>query len=382
MYPVLNGQEFLKLAQNHEFVTVVKVEGIPHVLMGVEALFELGSDDWKALDVFLDKHQNDLLFTAISYHLGSLVYPQIKAPENLKHPYLRLVKPKEVYVLELGEMGKVKFPSVKWKDELKDKYQKDFNDLRQAIQLGEVYEANLCWPFIGETDIKDPLALFLSEESEKPRPFSVFYKWKDDFVLCYSPERFLKKEGNWMVSEPIKGTRPRGGDLATDEGLKNELLNDLKERAENTMIVDLVRNDMSKVAQKNSVQVPELCHVYSYPHVHQMISKVSCNLRPEVPFSEILKALFPMGSMTGAPKLAAMQQIEKLEHFDRGLYSGSLGYIHGDAFDLNVVIRSWMYDQKNKEIKGAFGSAVTILAKGADEWEEVLTKFNSVYASI
>ena len=190
-----------------------------------------------------------------------------------------------------------------------------------------------------------------------------------------SPERFIQRKGNKLSSSPIKGTSKRGKDVAEDEHLKKLLYNDPKERSENVMIVDLVRNDLSKLALDNTVKVDELFGIHTFETVHQMISTISCEVPTKTTFSEILHATFPMGSMTGAPKVSAMKLIEKHEDFKRGLYSGSVGLMapNGD-FDFNVVIRSLLYNYKNQYLSCAVGSAITIKATPEDEFNECMLK--------
>ena len=189
----------------------------------------------------------------------------------------------------------------------------------------------------------------------------------------------MKKTGDKLMTQPIKGTAKRHTDKAEDELLKQALMADPKERAENVMIVDLVRNDLSKVATKNSVFVDELCGIYSFETVHQMVSTVSCQLKENTTIKEILRATFPMGSMTGAPKVSAMQLIEEFEDFKRGIYSGSIGYIdpQGD-FDFNVVIRSLFYNKAKKTMTCDVGGAITIQSDPEKEYEECLTKVKRI----
>ncbi|MBI3238477.1 MAG: anthranilate synthase component I family protein, partial [Flavobacteriia bacterium] len=194
-----------------------------------------------------------------------------------------------------------------------------------------------------------------------------------------SPERFMARSGTKLISQPIKGTAPRGKTPEEDLLLKEQLANSHKDRTENVMIVDLVRNDLSRIATKNSVQVDELFGVYSFPTVHQLISTVSCELRPEVTFSDILKATFPMGSMTGAPKVAAMELAEITERFTRGIYSGAAGYIapNGD-FDFNVMIRTLVVDRANNSISCGVGGAITIFSDPEEEYEECRAKVGKI----
>ncbi|SHJ24263.1 para-aminobenzoate synthetase component 1 [Hymenobacter daecheongensis DSM 21074] len=247
--------------------------------------------------------------------------------------------------------------------------------IREDILNGEVYELNLCQEFYAENVALDPVGTFLRLNAASPTPFAGFYKWQDRYLLCASPERFLQKKGPLLTSQPIKGTIRRGATPAEDERQRHTLLHDEKERAENLMIVDLVRNDLARVARTGTVQVPELFGLYPFRHVWQMISTIQARLRPEVDLTEILRATFPMGSMTGAPKIRAMQLIEHYERTKRGLYSGSLGYITptGD-FDFNVVIRSLQYRAGTGYLSFQVGSAITYDSNPAREYDECLLK--------
>jgi para-aminobenzoate synthetase component 1 len=210
-------------------------------------------------------------------------------------------------------------------------------------------------------------------------PFSSYLHFGHHAVLCGSPERFLKKSGELLLTQPIKDTAPRGKDPEEDERLKEALRIDPKERSENIMIVDLVRNDLSKIAERDSVKVEELCGIYTFETVHQMISTVTCQVNQEVTFTDIIRATFPMGSMTGAPKLKAMELIESNEDFKRGLYSGSIGYIdpNGD-FDFNVVIRSLLYNREEKYLSCSVGSAITTKSDPEKEYEECYFKIQRI----
>ena len=258
----------------------------------------------------------------------------------------------------------------------KDKYFKHFDQLKAALQDGEIYEVNYCQELFAQPyELREPLPLFGRLIERTKAPHAAFIQTNEHCVLCASPERFLLKRGSTLITEPIKGTAPRNPEPFLDKALALELQNNQKERAENIMIVDLVRNDLSRIAQKNSVRVDELCEIYSFETVHQMISKVSCKVDHALPIWDILKATFPMGSMTGAPKIAALKQIEAHEDFKRGLYSGSIGLIepNGD-FDFNVVIRSLLYNYKNQYLSCAVGSAITIKATPEDEYNECMLK--------
>ena len=258
----------------------------------------------------------------------------------------------------------------------KDEYFNHFSQLKKSLQLGEIYEVNYCQElYVSAYSIDRPYALFGRLNTCTKAPHAAFIQTKDHYVFCASPERFIQKKANTLLSQPIKGTAPRNTNREKDRQNAQNLKNNPKERAENIMIVDLVRNDLSRIAQKNSVKVEELCEIYSFESVHQMISSISCKLDEDRTFWEIIGALFPMGSMTGAPKLASMELIEAHEDFKRGLYSGSIGLFdpNGD-FDFNVVIRSLLYNRQNNYLSCSVGSAITINANAEDEFNECMLK--------
>jgi len=257
----------------------------------------------------------------------------------------------------------------------KDEYKQRVEKMLQHIQRGDIYEANFCQEFYAENSTINPVSVYehLNEISEPP--FAVFFKQEHQYLLSASPERYLRKEGIKIISQPIKGTAKRLRSKFDDEKIAVDLTRDPKERAENVMIVDLVRNDLSRTAKKGSVKVEELCKVYSFKQVHQMISTVVAEIREDISPIQVLENTFPMGSMTGAPKVSAMQIIEQLEETKRGLYSGAVGYFtpEGD-FDFNVVIRSILYNEENKYISYSVGSAITAKSKPEKEYEECLLK--------
>lgn len=260
-----------------------------------------------------------------------------------------------------------------------EKYVKQVESLQSHIRLGNIYEVNYCMEFYAKQANINPLETYHQLNDISTPPFSVYMKISDNYALSASPERFLKKKGNQLISQPIKGTAKRSADREEDILLKKNLQNDPKERAENIMIVDLVRNDLSRTAEKNTVKVEELCEVYTYEQVHQMISTITSELKSNTTIKDILTTTFPMGSMTGAPKLSAMQLIEKHEDFKRGLYSGSVGYFTPDGdFDFNVIIRTILYNHKEQYLSFSVGSAITDLADADKEYQECLLKANAM----
>ncbi len=257
----------------------------------------------------------------------------------------------------------------------KEKYVEKLESILNHINRGDIYELNFCQEFFIENEVIDPLLVYQKlNEISKP-PFATFFKINDKFLLSASPERFAKKQGNRIISQPIKGTARRLVDRVQDKELAKKLFHDPKERAENIMIVDLVRNDLSKTAIQGSVKVEELCKVYSFKQVHQLISTVVSEVDISNDSVEIIKSLFPMGSMTGAPKISAMKIIEEQEESKRGLYSGAVGYFTPeDDFDFNVVIRSILFNQANKYISFTVGGAITSKSIIANEYEECMIK--------
>jgi para-aminobenzoate synthetase component 1 len=248
--------------------------------------------------------------------------------------------------------------------------------LQQHILRGDCYEINFCQEFFAENVSADPLAIYRSLSNMSPNPFAAFYKLDDKYLLCASPERFLKKTGNKIFSQPIKGTWQRNvADAVLDKENKELLYNSSKDRSENVMIVDLVRNDLSRICEEGTVTVEELFGIYSFPQVHQMISTISGRLRPGIQFMDAVRATFPMGSMTGAPKRRVMELIEQYEKTRRGIFSGAVGYItpEGD-FDFNVVIRSILYNESRRYLSFPAGSGITWYSDPGNEYEECLLK--------
>ncbi|MGB3948838.1 MAG: aminodeoxychorismate synthase component I [Bacteroidia bacterium] len=262
----------------------------------------------------------------------------------------------------------------------REQYINSVNKLKEHIAKGDIYEINFCQEFFSEQAHITPIDVYKKLNDISKAPFSAYYQSNNYYLLSSSPERFIKKMGNQLISQPIKGTAKRANDKNEDEQLKHELKNSEKERSENVMIVDLVRNDLSKVAQKGTVQVDELFGIYSFKQVHQMISTISCTLKEGATFIDIIKSTFPMGSMTGAPKHSAMQLIEKYENTKRGLYSGAVGYISPDGdFDFNVVIRSILYNANNNYLSFMVGSAITNKSEAESEYNECLLKAKAMF---
>jgi para-aminobenzoate synthetase component 1 len=248
--------------------------------------------------------------------------------------------------------------------------------IQQHILRGDCYELNFCMEFFAENVLMDAVKVYQVLTELSPNPFAAFYKVENSYLLCASPERFLRKKGTELLSQPIKGTvRRELSNSTVDKELKEELYLSAKDRSENVMVVDLVRNDLSRVCKEGTVKVDELFGIYSFPQVHQMISSVSGTVKEAINFIDIIRATFPMGSMTGAPKQKAMQLIDAYEQTDRGIFSGAVGYIapNGD-FDFNVVIRSILYNANTSYLSYLVGSGITFYSNAEKEYEECLLK--------
>lgn len=257
----------------------------------------------------------------------------------------------------------------------KSEYVEKAKALQQHILRGDIYEVNYCMEWFAKEISVFPPRLFNNLNAVAKTPFAAYLHIENAYLMCASPERFLKRAGNTITSQPIKGTAARHQDAILDAAAAQQLKSDRKERAENIMITDLVRNDLSRIALKGTVVVPEQCAVYPFAQVHQMISTVTATCDPDKNSLNIIEACFPMGSMTGAPKQRAMELIDHYEVSQRGLYSGAVGYFapNGD-FDFNVVIRSIIYDAKKQYLTTHVGSALTAAADVEKEYAECQLK--------
>jgi len=377
------------------------------LIAGVDALevLNVDSDSFSALQNFHNKH-NDWLFGYLSYDLKNEVeqlnsnnHDEIKAA-NLSFFIPRYVLLLKGNILEVQSYENkddcqqfLDCQQLSWNDksntvqlkqrDTKVEYLEKIGVIKKHIQRGDIYEVNYCQEFFSEQIMLNTQQVFLDLNTNAKTPFASFLKLNNLHVMCASPERFIKKLGNKIISQPIKGTRKRGRDFAEDKALINELIKSDKEISENIMIVDLVRNDLSITASKASVKVEELCGIYTFKKVHQMISTISSKVDDENNFSQILESVFPVGSMTGVPKLRAMEIIEQLEEFKRGIFSGAIGYItpKGD-FDFNVVIRTILYNSTTKYLSVAVGGAITIKSDANEEYEECLVKVRPIFEAL
>jgi len=300
---------------------------------------------------------------------------------SVEFHYLRMVDDEMEFDFE--EIQKSKNPEIQRSENdikiklriHKDEYHQKVTKVLEHIKRGDIYEANFCQEFYAENSTINPVEIYNHLNKISTPPFATFLKMEHQFALSASPERYIKKEGTKIISQPIKGTAKRLRSEIDDAQIASDLSRDIKERSENVMIVDLVRNDLSKSAKKGSVKVEELCRVYTFKQVHQMVSTVVSEIEENMHPVDVLKSTFPMGSMTGAPKFSAMKIIENLEETKRGLYSGTVGYFtpNGD-FDFNVIIRSILYNEEKKYISYSVGSAITAKSIPEKEYEECLLK--------
>lgn len=245
---------------------------------------------------------------------------------------------------------------------------------KNYILDGDIFEINVSQQFQAKLPSSiSAFELYWRLKKVNQAPFSAYFNLEDIVIASASPERFLKLENSILEARPIKGTMPRGNTAAEDKRLADKLLSSKKDKAENTMIVDLMRNDFSKVCEPNSVCVEKLCGLESHPNVHHLVSVVTGQVKTHVNCMDIIKACFPGGSITGAPKIRAMELISQLEPVNRGPYCGSMGFISFcGEMDLSILIRS--YTIKNNIITFHTGGAITLDSDPEQEYQETLAK--------
>ncbi|WP_374540535.1 anthranilate synthase component I family protein [Flavobacterium sp.] len=399
--------EVIYLDSNRDF-NVDQLYANYDLIVAVDAFTSIKTDTEKA---FEDLYQyqsksNDWIFGYLSYDLKNDI-EELKSEnfDGLGFPDLYFFQPKKLFflkdnILEIrylnlcddeieSDFDKICTQNLSLDSTLfvnikprisKEIYLDKTTKMLQHIQRGDIYEANFCIEFYDEDAKIDPISTFKKLNSISTPPFAVFFKNHSDYLLSASPERYLMKKGTKIISQPIKGTAKRSQDEHEDWKWKMKLKSNAKEISENIMIVDLVRNDLSHTATKGSVQVEELCKVYSFKQVHQMISTITSEIALTTSPIEVLRTTFPMGSMTGAPKTSAMKIIEKLEETKRGLYSGAVGYFTPEGnFDFNVVIRSILYQEERRYLSFSVGSAITSKSKPSEEYEECLVKAQAMF---
>ncbi len=396
---ILDSNHYPNQSENFDFI----------VVKGAENILSLSSHQnaFKHLE-FFKKKVNDWIFGYFSYDLKNDIEELTSQnDDSLQFPELLFFQPKKIlfikdfivtfsYLLQyaheiesdIKELKQIDlrfdlttFPISLTHRTSKVNYLKNCERIIKKIHLGALYEMNYCIEFFNKNATISPIHLFIKLNDNNKAPFATFFKHQNVHILSNSPERFLKKEGAVLTAQPIKGTRKRGKTKKEDFALFKSLKNSTKDRAENTMIVDLVRNDLSKIAQHHSVKVVEYCKVYAFKTVHQMISTIQCQVREEFSLMKIIKANFPMGSMTGAPKVTVMKHIEYFEDHKRGVYSGTIGYITpNNDFDFNVIIRSLLYNSDTKYLSLSVGGAITALSDPEEEYKECLVKAEPVLA--
>ena len=389
--------------------TYTQIHSSYDAILAVDAFTSIQTDFVDAFNKLKEYQSltNDWIFGYLTYDLKNTIEP-LKSEnfDGLNFPDLCFFQPKKIFLikgnqveiqylnmvddeieadLESIEKAEEFYPNhdenvidnpIKIKMRItKDAYFEKVKTMLAHIYRGDIYEANFCQEFYAEDTQINPLAIYNNLNAISKPPFATFLKLNDKYLLSASPERYLKKTGQTVISQPIKGTAKRSKNTDEDNLLKKQLVSDIKERSENIMIVDLVRNDLSKTAIKGSVHVSELCKIYSFEQVHQMISTIQSTVSVNTNPIDIIESTFPMGSMTGAPKISAMRIIENLEETKRGLYSGAVGYFtpHGDL-DFNVVIRSILYNETNQYISYSVGGAITAKSNPLNEYEECLVK--------
>jgi para-aminobenzoate synthetase component I len=408
--PVQFKQQLLIWAQQFREVIFMDSNDYPQqyssfdCMLAVDAFTSIKTDYHNAFEDLKQYQQitKDWLFGYLSYDLKNDTEDLVSTNfDGLDFPDLYFFQPKKLFLLkgnqleiqylnicddevpiDFKEILQFKFHCDETKDQVqvkqrisKESYTNKVSKVLEHIHRGDIYEANFCMEFYIEKATINPINKFLKLNDISKSPLAVYYKNNKHFLLCSSPERYLKKLGDLIISQPIKGTAKRFKDPVEDEKSKQDLASDPKERSENIMITDLVRNDLSRSAQKGSVKVEELCGIYSFRQVHQMISTITSTLNSKYVAIDVIKNTFPMASMTGTPKVSALKIIEELEETKRGLYSGAVGYFtpNGD-FDFNVVIRSILYNQEKKYVSFSVGSAITSLSIPEMEYEECLLK--------
>ncbi|MDT0686646.1 aminodeoxychorismate synthase component I [Autumnicola psychrophila] len=424
-YPLDNPEQFKKqlFAWSRQFDEITWLDSNNYqqenssfdALLAVQAFTALKTDYHQAFDQLQEYQETtkDWIFGYLSYELKNDVERLTsKNFDGLRFPDLYFFQPQKIIqvkgntaefhylrmvddemdgdfaeVLDLEERGESKEEGLR-NEKIsprisKKEYLQKVHNMLEHIQRGDIYEANFCQEFYAENCQIQPSAVFSRLNEISGSPFATFLKLEQHYLLCASPERYLKKTGSKILSQPIKGTARRAENKEEDLEISQALANDPKEISENVMIVDLVRNDLSKIAKKGSVNVDELCKVYTFKQVHQLISTISAQLEDGIPAVETLRATFPMGSMTGAPKISAMKIIEELEETKRGLYSGAVGYFtpNGD-FDFNVVIRSILYNAEDRYLSFSVGGAITAQSNPEKEYEECLLKAKAMHDAL
>jgi para-aminobenzoate synthetase component 1 len=343
--------------------------------------FPLSADGWEKAQSWLDQEKGNCIFSLLSYEAG-FQHLGVELKNNPIQPALLFVVPKSIewFAENESSIENHKLPSLPFIPvENEESYYQKLNTIKAHLMRGDYYETNYCTQLIAEVSELNPYQHWLNLFQSNPAPHAAYVQWKEHHLMCLSPERFIQKKGETLISQPIKGTIKKGSTSEEDQILKNQLTHSVKDNTENTMIVDLVRNDLSKIAQKGSVKVTELAHIYSFPKLHHLISTVQCQIKSEANFTSIMAAMLPMGSMTGVPKKNAVNSMHDLETNPRGWYSGTLGIIlpNGD-FDFNVIIRSIYWNRNTQQASIGIGGAITLHSNFKEEYQECWLKAQSL----
>ncbi len=389
----------------NNFIYLTNNKNLSILAFGVEDIIEYGGNSkLEELDGFLKSHENDYRFGFLSYDLKEDIWnKKSNNIDNIGFPKFGFFVPK--YVVQWENNDKKVYLKGNKNDESEDFVASFFENQSKAeemnielsprlsktgyiqqviniqndIKNGEIEEINFCQEFYGENVDISPIPTFFKLNDVAKTPFSSFLQWNNSSALCMSPERFLKRTRNTLTTQPIKGTAKRGETLEEDKQLKNALISSKKEQNENILTTKAVQSELSKLAKNKHAEITELCQLYSFETVHQLISTIEAEIESDLSFREIIEALFPMGSMTGVPSNIATHKIDKYENFNRGLYSGTIGYIkpNGD-FDFNVVIRTLLYNFPKKYLSCPVGGAITSKSIPESEYEECLIKIESI----
>ena len=377
------------------------------IAYGAKSFIQSSKNSLQKIDKYISC-VNDWVFGFLSYDLKNEIENLSDLNKDIFNlPNIYFYQPKVIWLIK-GEKARIysiskknlnedwdKINSINYKECAKkssidliprtsrDEYVKKIKKIKQRILKGDCYEMNFCFDMYSQNKKINPYKTYIKLNNYTRSPMSTFFKLNQLFLLSSSPERFIKRNNKTIISQPIKGTAKRGLNSTEDEEIKERLLSSPKELSENHMIVDLVRNDLSRLATKGSVKVKYLNKLNTFKRVHQLISTIEAKIESKTKFSKIINGMFPMGSMTGAPKIESMNIIDEYESTKRGLYSGSVGYIKPNKdFDFNVVIRSIIYDEILKEINVNVGSAITFKSDAESEFEECLLKAEPMIKSL
>lgn len=380
-------------------------------ILAVDASKVFQSDSPDALNELKEyrKANKDWLFGYLSFNAGATTNPQQNTDreENLlEFPKLSFFHPRKIFFIKEDSI-EIHYASDKeseieadWKaindvkvqDYLQNKpnlqvasrlskpeYLDKIQEIQAYIEQERITEINFCQEFYAHAKLENPLAVYQHLNEISKTPFASYVRMEEKHVLCASPERYLSNTDGRIKSQPIKGTAKRKEKTLEDRKIRLSLETDEKEVTENVIITEMIVDELYEVAEEGSVQITELCKAYSFKQVHQLISTIVCQLKPELDGVDAIKATYPMGSMTGIPKNNTLEIIDAIENFDRGLYSGGIGYFApNDDFDFNVVIRSILYNAKNEYVSFAAGGAITALSNPENEYEEVKLKVKAM----